>query len=312
MADLSKSLPVEGMDSTSYQADKIRRQGRIASRVIVNNHDKSLYRQYNDNNEMRDALEDHIRKLQEVKVVAGDATDQFTDKVKKKMVRGVRAMLLLNYENKAYLRMVDNFGYEAADDFKNSESDDKGMEESLKSRINETAKKFAPKTKQNNKMVKKPYNKNPNQDQFQNMPNSFLVNPLMNNMMQQQAMQQLAFQQNPMMANMMQHNMMPGFAGVNTGFRPKFYNNARKQNKYDKSKDTCKACGMIGTNCFISIFSYMFSCQATGQVMKGVKAVDSRQQPLSIPTICSLSLTTDQQSVSCLCCFTRQQCNECI
>ncbi len=42
MADLTKSLPVEGMDSTSFQADKIRRQGMIARRVDVNNHDKSL------------------------------------------------------------------------------------------------------------------------------------------------------------------------------------------------------------------------------------------------------------------------------
>ena len=46
MADLSKKLAVEGLDSTSYKADIVRRRTKIAGRTTTNNYEKGLVRQY--------------------------------------------------------------------------------------------------------------------------------------------------------------------------------------------------------------------------------------------------------------------------
>ena len=248
MADLSKQLPVEKMDAASYLAEKVRRQGRVASRTVNNNFELGMKRQCQDNVDMRDATEDVLRKLNEVKFVEEEAGDQFSKKTKEKIQKMLRNLLMLNHEQKAYLKIVETYGYEAADKFKSADFEDKNYDESLNKRINEIGKEFAPKTKKSNQ--KKPYSRQqtPGQNLTMQQP-AMMVNPMMqfqpNQMMQPNLMNQMM-----MSSQMMPNQTMGSFnASGFRNYRPKFYlnyGNFGARRNIDKSKDTCKSCGMIG------------------------------------------------------------------
>jgi hypothetical protein len=257
MTDLGKALAVEAMDRTSWQADRNRRQARISGKSANNNHEKSLLRQYSDNNELRDYGENILLRVKELEVVAGEVENQFTAKNKEQLVKTLRGQLHLLYEQKTYLKLAEGYGYEAAEEFKSSDCDDKVVDESLRSRVNDIAKKYAPKAKAQNHQnyPKKPYQREQNAGQGPMMQSPMMQSPMMQSpmMMQPPYMMQSPMMQFPMPNGQMQNSMygqsMPNQMGrFQSGYKPRFYNNNKRKfgGGIDKSRDTCKACGLIG------------------------------------------------------------------
>ena len=230
MADLSKALPVEALDRTSWQADRNKRQARIAGKTASTYHEKGLLRQYSENNEVRDFAENILLRLNELEVAAGEANNQFTANNKEVLVKTLRGMLHLLYEQKTSLKIIEEYGYKAAEDFKNFDFDDK-VDESLQDRVKEISKKF-PKRKANvnNKPYQKPQQQQPMMAQ-QRQPMMAQQPPPM--MVQQQPMmtqqQPMMFQQQPMMFQPQSmsaqqfYNPMQYGVGGGAGYRPKFF-----------------------------------------------------------------------------------------
>ena len=155
MADLSKKLAVEGLDSTSYKADVVRQRTKIAGRTVTNNYEKGLVRQYTEINEMRDIIEDTLRQVNTFKAIDGTDTDKFTATTKGQIQKKLRNMCLMTYQNKAYLKVAEDFGFDAADEFKEEESDDISADGEINVCVEKIAKKYESKGKKGTKAKKR-------------------------------------------------------------------------------------------------------------------------------------------------------------
>ena len=144
MTDLSKALKVESLDEASYENDKHVRTNAIASLPSSSPAEKSLHRQMVDNNLARNSLETILRHVNTINPSPGDAENIFNANKKKKLQEDLRAALLQNYECKAFLKVAKQYGYQAADEFKEgNRADDNAESEEMKKRMEEIRKNYA-------------------------------------------------------------------------------------------------------------------------------------------------------------------------
>ena len=147
MTDLTKALKVEEMDLASWSNDKGCRANQLASLSASTLSEKGLVRQLQDNNSARDYLEELLLRINTVLIEAGTEKTKFTADTKLEIQKNIRGALKQNYEQKAFLKLAKDEGYEAAEAFKSSDPDDKAMDDDLKKRVEEVKKKYGTKPK---------------------------------------------------------------------------------------------------------------------------------------------------------------------
>ena len=144
MADLSKKLKMEDLDDQSFVNDQQQRLNFIASMSKNSPADKSIHRQMNDNNIARNFLEKMLRKVNTINPTAAGNPNTFGQDEKKDLQEDLRAALLQNYECKAFLKVANELGYQAAESFqKASNSDDSAEDDQMKKRLEEVRKLYA-------------------------------------------------------------------------------------------------------------------------------------------------------------------------
>ena len=117
MADLSKKLKIEDLDDQSFLFDQQNRFNSIANMPKSTPAEKSLYRQMSDNNLARNTLEKLLWRVNKINPTAGDNPDTFNPAEKKGLQEEIRDALLQNYEAKAFLKVANKLGYQAAEAF---------------------------------------------------------------------------------------------------------------------------------------------------------------------------------------------------
>ena len=150
MTDLSKALKVEEMDEGSWINDKGRRVSQLAALPVITPGDKSMFRQLQENNSARDALEELLLRINTVNVEAGTEKTKFSANTKLEIQKNIRAALKQNYEQKMFLKIAKDMGYEAAEAFKSSDPDDKALDDDMKKRFDEIKKTYGAKPKNQN------------------------------------------------------------------------------------------------------------------------------------------------------------------
>ena len=239
MADLNKLLKIEETDRTSWQADRNRRQNHLAGKSSNDNYERSILRQLTDNNEHRDFAENILLRIIELDVVQDAGENKFNEASKTRLIKTLRGLLLSIYEQKAYLKTAEKYGYVAAEEFKSSDPDDKAVDDNIKARMNDIAKRYTAKqtTTKANKDQKKPYYRDTGyggyaiQQPLMVQPPQTMQAPYM--MQSPQTMQSSQMMQSPqmvppMLQQQMMQAMLQGGGGLG-GYRPpppQFYGGA--------------------------------------------------------------------------------------
>ena len=148
MADLSKKLKVEELDGVSWAEDKARRANKLATFHVQSPQDKGLLRQMQDNDIGRNFLEEILLKINSLKSVTDKARDNFDADNKLELQKILRAALKQNYEQKLFLKVAKEHGYEAAEECKGNEMEDGAMDDSMQKRYEDIKKKYDTKTAQ--------------------------------------------------------------------------------------------------------------------------------------------------------------------
>ena len=73
-------------------------------------------------------FEDILGHIKLITVTTGTDEDKFNETVKKQIQQKLRNACLVNYQNKAYLRVSEDFGYDVADEFKSEGSEEESAD----------------------------------------------------------------------------------------------------------------------------------------------------------------------------------------
>ena len=90
--------------------------------------------------------------------VVGGAGPQFDALNKERIVQKLRAAILTNNDNTAYLRIAKDFGWDAADEYEYGEADNWGLDVGTCSRIEKVARRHAYKLKSRTSVRNAPQN----------------------------------------------------------------------------------------------------------------------------------------------------------
>ena len=101
-----------------------------------------------DNDIGRNFLEEILLKINSLKCVTDKARDNFDADNKLDLQKIVRAALKQNYEQKLFLKVAKEHGYEAAEECKGNEMEDGAMDDSMQKRYADIKKKYDTKTAQ--------------------------------------------------------------------------------------------------------------------------------------------------------------------
>ena len=253
MTDLTKPLKVEEMDMASWSNDKGRRANQLASLSVNSLSEKGLVRQLQDNNSARDYLEELLLRINSVLTEAGTDKTKFTVDTKLEIQKNIRGALKQNYEQKAFLKLAKEDGYEAAEEFKSSDPDDKTMDDDLKKRVEEVKKKYGTK----HKYAIQPKNHSfPKQQRSYQPPAGYQFSPFpVPNQFSQPAVPSNPFgmynnfaQQNFPQQNFPQQQLFNPMGMGFMGTQQVTGNMTRPRGKppIDKTNSTCKACHALG------------------------------------------------------------------
>ena len=252
--DLTVPLKCEELDQASWNADKARRAGEVAGRQPKDYKEKNLFRQFSGNNKARDVLEEVIREINKIVVVAtADANGvlNFNAANKTEIVKKLRKGLNDNYEHKLFCKLALKYGYEAAEEI--VDDDDDGVSESLLKKVLKISEKYDKRLKEKRDEGGKksgnlyqPYGRGYRQRPVQaNAPMQMFVQPVPQQMQPVSSMhyQPMQFQSYP--------NAQPnqGMYQQKVSYKPNWRPNNRGRGGFkppDKSTSPCHACGLIG------------------------------------------------------------------
>ena len=143
MKDLTKALKCEGLDEESWKRSRLERAAKLAALPESNASEMSMKRQMIDINSNRDKLEEALREINECKTVENQGQDVNFNKDKKKKVQTIiRSALLDAYDQKAYMDLAKECGYEAADEFKDQDNEENVLDENRVKKLEEIKRRY--------------------------------------------------------------------------------------------------------------------------------------------------------------------------
>ena len=161
MANLNELLAVEKSDATQRGLDKTKLAVLPAGIKGDTPSEKGLHRQLVDNNTARDNLEELLIEVNNTKEDTDANTAKFNTARKLKLKQLLRAALKANYEQKMFLQLARESGYEAVEAFRSSEMDNKAMDINMKKKLEDIRKQYGRK-----EQPRAPYRQSPKKGDY--------------------------------------------------------------------------------------------------------------------------------------------------
>ena len=143
--NLNEQLKAELLDEASWATDKSQRAGEISGRHPSNYFEKGIFRQLDTNNVERNIMEEALRSLASLAVVATKDTGgvfHYNAANRLKLQQKLREGLKLNYRHKTFLKTALKYGYEAAEELL-EEEDDTDLDDATTKKLADIKKRFA-------------------------------------------------------------------------------------------------------------------------------------------------------------------------